>query len=208
MVSAGFKVAVCASIVPFSLNFIIKNEALMEDRDFHLKYGALFTNVEKYNKPKAMYYPFVFLAHRLLMAVIIACMGFNLVLQVFLLTHLNLLILCWLIIVQPMDTLHKNILELSNGFLVLMMSYFSFDFSDYVPDPQIKFKIGYIYIAIIMLFFTYNLAYQLLVVVRDYYMIRKNKQILHLQKEAERIEAGKKDPKRLTIREQLALRMN
>jgi hypothetical protein len=99
MISAGFKVAVCAGFVPFTLSFVAKNEALFEDKDFHLKYGAFFTNVEKYNKPNAMYYPCVFLAHRLLMAAIVACLGFNIVLQVSLLTHLNLILLCWLIVV-------------------------------------------------------------------------------------------------------------
>ena len=42
MVSAGFKVAICVSLVPFSLNFIMKNEPLKEDRNFHIKYGAFF----------------------------------------------------------------------------------------------------------------------------------------------------------------------
>ena len=79
-----------------------------------------------------------------------------------------------------MEDLHKNILELTNGFLVLMMSYFSFNFSDYVHDPQAKFTIGYIYIAIILLFFVFNLTYQVVVWVRQVYMTRKSKQILHL----------------------------
>ena len=78
--STGFKIAVCLGLVPFSLNFVLKNETLIEDKEFHLKYGALFTNVERFKKPKAIYYPFVFLMHRLLMAVIITCMGFSLVL--------------------------------------------------------------------------------------------------------------------------------
>ena len=47
MISAGFKVAVCAGFVPFSISFMAKNVALFEDKDFHLKYGAFFTNVEK-----------------------------------------------------------------------------------------------------------------------------------------------------------------
>ena len=79
-----------------------------------------------------------------------------------------------------MEDLNKNILELANGFLVLIMSYFSFNFSDYVPDPRAKFTIGYIYIAIILLFFAFNLTYQIVVWVRQVYMARKNKQVLHL----------------------------
>ena len=140
------------------------------------------------------------------MAIIIACMGFNLVVQVFLLTHLNLLMLCWLIVVKPMEDLHKNILELANGFLVLMMSYFSFEFSDYVPDARARFTIGYIYIAIILLLFAFNLTYQLVIWVRQVYLTRKNKKVLHLSMEEERLEAGKKDPTKLTMAEQLELK--
>ncbi len=159
MISAGVKVAICFGFLPFSLSFVFKFSDKMEDRNFLLKYGAFFTNIEKYNKPQAMFYPFLFLVHRFLMAIIIACMGFNLVLQVFLLTHLNLLMLCWLIVIWPMEDFNKNILELTNGFLVLCMGYFSFNFSDYVYDIKAKFTFGYVYIAIILLFFVFNLTY-------------------------------------------------
>jgi len=79
MISSGFKIVVCVALIPFSLNFVIKYEPMIEDRNFHLKYGALFSNLERLNKPKAIYFPPMFLIHRLLMAVLITCMGFNLV---------------------------------------------------------------------------------------------------------------------------------
>ena len=106
-----------------------------------------------------MFYPFMFLVHRLLIAIIIACMGLNLVLQIFLLTHLNLIMLCCIIVIQPMEDVHKNNLEITNGFFVLCMGYFSFNFSDYVFNQRDKFTFGYVYIAIILLFFAFNLMY-------------------------------------------------
>ena len=48
------------------------------------------------------------------------------------------------------------------------MSYFSFTASDYVPDPKIKFNIGYVYIAIILLFFVHNLTFQIVIGIIDY----------------------------------------
>ena len=106
-----------------------------------------------------------------------------------------------------MDTFFKNVLEITNGFLVLVMSYFSFTASDYVPDPKIKFNIGYVYIAIILLFFVYNLTFQIVVGIIEYYLKRKQKKIIHMKFEEDRIEAGNKDPSKLTIRELLAIRM-
>lgn len=159
MIFSGVKIALCAGFLPFSLNFAASFADQMDKRDFHLTFGAFFTNVERYNKPKAMYFPFVFLAHRFVMAVIITCIGFNLILQVFLLTYANLLFLCWFVIVWPMDSLINNAFELVNGFLVLMLSYYSFSFSDYVPDPKLRFKFGKLYIAVIIIYFAYNVCF-------------------------------------------------
>jgi hypothetical protein len=72
-----------------------------------------------------------------------------------------------------MDSFFKNVLEITNGFLLLVMSYFSFTASDYVPDQKIKFNIGYVYIAIILLFFVYNLTFQIVVGIIEYYMKKK-----------------------------------
>ena len=187
MILSGVKIAICAGLLPYSLNFCARYADQMEKKNFHLTFGALFTNVEKYNKPKAMYFPFVFLVHRFLLAVIISCVGFNLILQVFLLTYVNLLFLCWFVVVWPMDSFINNFFELVNGFLVLMLSYFSFSFSDYVPDPRIRFKFGKLYIAVIIIFFAYNVTFQLVLCIQILKIEKEKRRRIQMWNEAKRI---------------------
>ena len=88
----------------FVLNFLAKNQHLVEDKDFQQKFGTLFTNIELINKPKAAYYSFVFLLHRILMAITITCLGKVLVIQVFLMVYINLGLIIWIMLIKPMDT--------------------------------------------------------------------------------------------------------
>ena len=194
-------VSVLTGLCIFVLNFLTKNHNLVEDRDYQKRFGAFYTNIEIYNKPMAAYYSFIFLAHRLLMAITITCMGKLLVLQVFLMTHFNLALLSWLLTVKPMDTQYKNLLEIINANLVLFIGYFSFCFSDYVTDPIAKYQIGYFYIAVIIGFFVFNLAFQAVFAIKEYYVYKQKKiQVLAMHEE-ERKRQGVIDPKRLTFKE-------
>ena len=131
-------------------------------------------------------------------------MGKVLVVQVLLMTHFNLALLSWLLIVRPMDTQYKNWIEIINTKLVLVICYFVFCFSDYVNDPIAKYKIGYLYIAIIIGFFAFNLTFQTVIAIKEFYVQKKKKQRILAIKEEERLEQGKTDPKRLTLRELVA----
>ncbi len=112
-------VSVLTGSIFFILNFLTKNHHLVEDKDYQKKFGAFYTNIELINKPKAAYYSFIFVVHRTAMAITITCLGNLLVLQVFLMVYLNLGFLVWLMLIKPMDTHHKNLLEFINSNLVL-----------------------------------------------------------------------------------------
>ena len=103
-----------------------------------------------------------------------------------------------------MDTQYKNWIEIINTKLVLVICYFVFCFSDYVNDPIAKYKIGYLYIAIIIGFFAFNLTFQTVIAIKEFYVQKKKKQRILAIKEEERLEQGKTDPKRLTLRELVA----
>ena len=98
----------------FVLNFLTKNKNLVEDKDYQQKFGAFYTNIELINKPKAVYYSFIFLLHRIIMAITITCLVKFLVMQVFLMVYINLGLLIWLMLIKPMDTYYKNLLEFIN----------------------------------------------------------------------------------------------
>ena len=44
----------------------------------------------------------------------------------------SLAMLSWLIIVMPLDEKSKNYLEMTNEFLILILGYYGFLFTDYV----------------------------------------------------------------------------
>jgi hypothetical protein len=62
--------------------FIRKNKDSFDDKTFKAKFGALYTNVETYKKPQGIYYSFVFLARRTVIAFVIFVLQFNVVLQI------------------------------------------------------------------------------------------------------------------------------
>ena len=74
MIFALAQVLVMFGIVPMTANFIIKNKDQIDTKPFQIKYGAMFTNVETYKKPSAAFFSFIYLVHRLLMALVIACL--------------------------------------------------------------------------------------------------------------------------------------
>jgi len=77
-----------------------------------------------------------------------------------------MMLMSWLILVHPLDTMAKNYLEMSNEFLILILGYYGFLFTDYVGDPTMRYTFGYIYIGILaggLLLNAINLVYTSLV---------------------------------------------
>ena len=154
------------------------------------------TNVETFKKPDAIYYPSVFMFRRLLLALTITFLKFNLVAQVLFAVNSSLLMLCWLIVVWPFDMVYKNYLECSNEFLVLMMSYLGFWFSDFVASPVTRSKFGYIYLGLIAAGLLTNVIFMAIYSVKDaiaYFRIRKLKQEHAARMKAKEEELEKKE---------------
>jgi hypothetical protein len=57
--------------------------------------------------------------------------------------------LSWLILVMPLDTKAKNYLEMSNEFLITILGYYGFLFTDYVGNPVQRYTFGYVYIGLL-----------------------------------------------------------
>lgn len=119
----------------------------MDTPEYKAKFGAYVTNVETYRKPQAAHYSTYFMLRRALIAFTIAYFGFNGPLQSLIAVNSSLLMLSWYINVFPLDSKAKNYLEISNEFLVCILGYFGFLFTDYVGDPAARYTFGYLYIG-------------------------------------------------------------
>jgi hypothetical protein len=145
------KVSIFSVFLVFTFIFMIEKREEVDDEAFKQRYGAYLTNVETYLKPAAIHYPSVFMIRRLFMALTITFFKFNLVTQVLCGVHSSLLMLSWLLLVKPFDSQFKNYLESTNEFIVLILSYFGFLFSDYVENPVARYSFGFLYISLIAL---------------------------------------------------------
>ena len=71
--------------------------------------------------------------------------------------------LSWLVLVKPFDSMHKNYLECTNEYIVLILAYFGFLFTDYVDNPIARYTFGFLYIGLVALGLAVNvlsMAYQ------------------------------------------------
>ena len=98
---------------------------------------------------------------RLFMAIVITFFKFDLVTQVLCGVYSSLLMLSWLITVQPFDSKLKNCLEISNEIFVLILSYTGFLFSDYVDSPISRYNFGFFQISLIGIPLVINIAVML-----------------------------------------------
>lgn len=122
----------------FTYIFMRRHKDEVDSKEFKEKYGGFMTNCETYKHREAVNFPAYSLFRRTVFAFTIGVINFSLVLQVMLATNTSLLFLCWLVQAMPFDMSYKNLMEISNEFLVLMFSYLGFLFSDFVPDPRVR----------------------------------------------------------------------
>jgi hypothetical protein len=118
-------------------------------KDYKTRFGAYFTNIETHRKPRALHFSTLFMTRRLVIVLTIVFLRFSNVLQSLVAVHCSLLMLAWLIEVKPYDRVYKNYLEISNEFLITILGYFGFLFTDYVGNPATRYIFGFVYIGIL-----------------------------------------------------------
>lgn len=137
----------------------------ISSKDYQDSYGAYFTNVETNRKHPALHYSTIFLARRLLCACVITLVR-NVVLQVGVLIFSSVFVLCYIGDSVPCLSSNLNMLELSNEFLVLFCAYYMMLFTDYVGDPELRYKFGWGYIGMLGFGMLFNLLNLMLTSIR------------------------------------------
>ena len=181
------QVIVFMAFLAFTYLFMKKNRDNVDKQEFKERFGAFMTNIETYKKPRSAFYPFIFLLRRLSIAVAIVFLRDYIVFSVLIIAHISLGMICWLADERPYDARYKNNLEIANEFLVLILSYFGFLFTDYVPSPVLRYKFGYFYIALLALGLLLNLSTMVSFSILNWIRLRqvkKNRLIVQHQQQA------------------------
>ena len=103
--------------------------------------------------------------------------------------NISLVSICWLAHERPYDERYKNNLEIANEYFVLVLSYFGFLFTDYVPNPVIRYKFGYVYIALLAFGLLMNLGTMVTFSIFNWLRLRrikKNRLMIQHQQQVER----------------------
>ena len=64
---------------------------------------------------------------------------------------------------KPLDSPLANRIEIMNECNILVLTYGQMLFTDYIPDPETRNGIGYVYIVVVLI----NNAVHLIILVRD-----------------------------------------
>ena len=116
------------------------------------------TNVETFKNLKAIYYPFLFMIRRLIMALTITLLDVNVVLQMEIAVNCSLFMLCWLLTVKPLESKSKNRLECINEYFILLFTYWQLMFTNFVPVAVTRYLFGYVYLGLLGLLVLTNVG--------------------------------------------------
>ena len=106
--------------------------------------------------------------------------GSSIVLQVFLADTLSTILLAFYLRVKPMNGILNNVIEVFNESFVLVVFWLLFLFTDYIEDPERRYKYGFdlmytvaIVISLNLLAFIYSIGHTILTAFRRWWTRRK-----------------------------------
>jgi len=135
----------------------------MNDKEFRRKFIPLFENLrnDEEQLQATLFYASIFMIRRLLLAIAIVFMNHLLIGQIYFSVFASLLVMMFATFYRPFKKRFENNLEILNEVSVLLFSYSTFIFSDFVADPQARFQTGWAF----CLLFLSNIVVNLFVLV-------------------------------------------
>jgi hypothetical protein len=118
------------------------NMEKLTDPIFKLKFDTLYQNTNPF-KTSAYQLTLIFCTRRLLLALATVLKGEYLIVGLYTYVFLSMLTLSFFIRNKPMKYESFNNVEIMNETLILSTSYFMFVFSDWIPDVEIRYNVGF-----------------------------------------------------------------
>jgi hypothetical protein len=108
-------------------------------------------------KPQVLTYTSIFCLKRLLLAVFTVFFNNSLVLNILMNIFGNLAVIKYLLDSMPMEFTYLNWLEIINEINMLFFTYVLFLFTQFVPDLEIRYQLGYVFIYLVSFVMGLNL---------------------------------------------------
>ena len=143
--------ALVAIVFPFLSVLYYRNMGILSKKSFKKKYiaGIEGTKYETETPPKSIVaYPTIFAVRRILFSVSVIYMNDSIVAQLSLQILISILYFAYMSGgVSPLESNFARRIEVMNEFTLIIMSYCLFCFTDYVKIVEVRYKIGYAYMA-------------------------------------------------------------
>ena len=115
------------------------------------KFGSLYLNLDT-NKKYAVLFPFLFLIRRCLYAFSLAFFSStNHLLQLAIQIYSSIALLGYILMIMPFEDPLLNYMELFNESSILATSYFLLAFTDFVPEAETRYTIGWVFSGVVAL---------------------------------------------------------
>ena len=149
---------VAVAATPFLIGaFLYKKHEQVPTPEFAQKYGSLTADLQVHDKA-AMLYHVAFTLRRAALAVLIVVVPHYNWLQTQMVIFTCSLVLIFVGIVRPFARPLLNHLELINETFVLSNTYFVIIYSDFVPEPEVRYGAGWVNCALLLVMILTNLC--------------------------------------------------
>lgn len=115
--------------------------------DSHIKdsFGSIYEMINLESSKIAIIWPIFFCIRRAIFAIAVVFTK-NPVLQLMAFTYPTLAVVIIIGLIQPLESPFANKVEMYDSVTVLFLSYCLFCFTEFIPDPNIRYQIGYVMI--------------------------------------------------------------
>jgi len=138
--------------------FMTTNFESMTFWSMRQKYGAFYKDLELRHGKLVLMQPLWFLARRLLLAVMVVFLSTTVIWQVSLMTLTVIVQVILLGLVAPFKRRFSNHFETFSECIVMVVMYHLICFTAFVPDIEVRFKLGYSVSAVVCLHLLISIA--------------------------------------------------
>ena len=151
------KLGLLISLPIFSYNYLKKNRENLAKDDFKKPFGTLYMGLKE-NRPSAYMLNSLFCARRLILAFTTIYFNTFLTTNIYITFFGSLAMIKFYFDYTPYESPLLNRFEKVNEIFTLFISYYLFIFTEFVPDVEVRYKMGFYYINLVSLVFAFNIS--------------------------------------------------
>lgn len=151
------KLCLLITLPVFSYLYLKKNRENLSRDDFKKPYGTLYMGLKE-NRPSAYMLNSLFCGRRFVLAMTTIYLNSFLVSNIYVTLFGSLGMIKFFFDYTPYESPLLNRFEKVNEIFTLFINYYLFIFTEFVPDVQVRYTMGFYYINLVGLIFAFNIS--------------------------------------------------